>query len=128
DRISANLSTLQESLKGVRVVQAFGRERAFTMRFQKTNDDQYAANMYTTRVSAKYFPVIEYAGIAGIAVIIGYGGWLSTKGIVTVGTVAGFRLYLPHPVEPINQLSQLYNTVQSAGAALQKIFGVLDTR
>jgi ATP-binding cassette subfamily B protein len=128
DRISTNLSTLQESLEGVRVVQAFGRERAFTMRFQKTNEDQYEANMYTTRISAKYFPLIEYAGIAGTAVIIGYGGWLTTMGVVQIGVVSAFVLYLQNLFEPINQLSQLYNTVQSAGAALQKIFGVLDTQ
>jgi ATP-binding cassette subfamily B protein len=128
DRISTNLSTLQESLEGVRVVQAFGRERQFTKRFEKSNEDQYEANMRTTRISAKYFPVIEYAGVAGTAVIIGYGGWLSTRGIITVGTVAAFVLYLNNLFEPINQLSQLYNVVQSAGAALEKIFSVLDTR
>jgi ATP-binding cassette subfamily B protein len=127
DRISTNLSTLQESLEGVRVVQAFGRESSFSRRFQRTNEDQYDANMRTVRISAKYFPVIEYAGIAGTAVIIGYGGWLTTRNIITVGTVVAFILWLNNVFEPINQLSQLYNTVQSAGAALQKIFGVLDT-
>jgi ATP-binding cassette subfamily B protein len=127
DRISTNLSTLQENLEGVRVVQAYGNESAFTRKFEKTNEDQYGANMITTRISAKYFPVVEYAGVAGTAVIIGYGGWLSTMDIVTVGTVAAFVLYLNNLFEPINQLSQLYNLVQSAGAALQKIFGVLDT-
>jgi ATP-binding cassette subfamily B protein len=128
DRISTNLSTLQESLEGVRVVQAFGREDAFTRRFDRSNEDQYHANMHTTKISAKYFPAIEYAGVAGTAVIIGYGGWLATHDIVTVGTVAAFVLWLNNLFEPINQLSQLYNTVQSAGAALSKIFGVLDTR
>jgi ATP-binding cassette subfamily B protein len=128
DRISTNLSTLQESLEGVRVVQAFGRESAFSRKFQRTNDDQYAANMLTVKISAKYFPVIEYAGIAGTAMIIGWGGWLSTQGVITVGTVAAFILWLNNLFEPINQLSQLYNTVQSAGAAMGKIFGVLDTR
>ncbi|MDP9332894.1 MAG: ABC transporter ATP-binding protein/permease [Actinomycetota bacterium] len=128
DRISTNLSTLQEGLEGVRVVQAFGREDAFTRKFNRTNEDQYHANMHTARISAKYFPVIEYAGVAGTAVIIGYGGWLTTRGIVTVGTVAAFVLWLNNLFEPINQLSQLYNTVQSSAAALAKIFGVLDTR
>jgi ATP-binding cassette, subfamily B, bacterial len=128
DRISSNLSTLQESLEGVRVVQAFGRERAFTSRFEETNEAQYRANMRTTTISAKYFPIIEYSGVLGTAVIIGYGGWLATHDIVTVGTVAAFVLWLNNLFEPINQLSQLYNTVQSAGAALHKIFGVLDTR
>jgi ATP-binding cassette subfamily B protein len=128
DSISTNLSTLQESLEGVRVVQAFGREDAFTRKFHRTNEDQYHANMTTVRISSKYFPIIEYAGVAGTAVIIGYGGWLTTRGVVTVGTVAAFVLWLNSLFEPINQLSQLYNTVQSSAAALAKIFGVLDTR
>jgi len=128
DTISTNLSTLQESLEGVRVVQAFGREDAFTDKFHRTNEDQYDANMTTVRISAKYFPIIEYAGVVGTAVIIGYGGWLTTRGVVTVGTVAAFVLWLNSLFEPINQLSQLYNTVQSSAAALGKIFGVLDTR
>jgi ATP-binding cassette subfamily B protein len=127
DRISLNLTTLQEGLEGVRVVQAYGRSDSFTQRFEVTNDDQYEANMETTRISAKYFPFIEYAGVAATAVIVGYGGWLSSRGVVEVGIVAAFVLYLQQVFEPINQLSQLYNTVQSAGAALHKIFDVLDT-
>ena len=127
DSISTNLTTLQEGLEGVRVVQAYGRTRSFTERFASTNEDQYEANMETTRISAKYFPFVEYAGVAATAVIVGYGGWLSSRGVVDVGVVTAFVLYLQQVFEPINQLSQLYNTVQSAGAALQKIFGVLDT-
>ena len=128
DRISLNLTTLQEGLEGVRVVQAYGRTGSFTERFEATNDDQYEANMETVRISAKYFPFIEYAGVAATAVIVGYGGWLASRGVVQVGIVAAFVLYLQQVFEPINQLSQLYNTVQSAGAALQKIFDVLDTQ
>jgi len=127
DRISTNLSTLQESLEGVRVVQAFGREESFVQKFNRTNEDQYHANMRTVTISSKYFPIIEYAGVAGTAVIVGYGGWLSTRGLITVGTVVAFVLWLNNLFEPINQLSQLYNTVQSAGAAMNKIFGVFDT-
>jgi len=128
DSISTNLSTLQEGLEGVRVVQAFGRERSFTRRFWRTNEDQYLANMVTVKISSKYFPFIEYAGVAATAVIVGYGGWLASRGAVQVGIVAAFVLYLQNVFDPINQLSQLYNTVQSAGAAMHKIFGVLDTQ
>ncbi|MGQ0826407.1 MAG: ABC transporter ATP-binding protein [Actinomycetota bacterium] len=128
DRIATNLTTLQESLEGVRVVQAFGREGSFTRRFSGTNEAQYNANLDTVRISAKYFPVVEFTGVAGTAVIIGFGGWLSAEEIVTVGTVAAFVLYLNNLFEPIQQLSQLYNLVQSSGAALNKIFGVLDTQ
>ena len=59
--------------------------------------------------------------------VVGVGGWLVHDGVVTVGTVAVFVLYLGNLFEPIQQLSQLFNTVQSAGAALAKLFGLLDT-
>ena len=127
DRIATNLSTLQESLEGVRVVQAFARERSFTRRFSKTNEAQYEANLHTVRISARYFPVVEMAGVAGTAVIVGVGGLMVDREMVTVGTVAAFVLYLNNLFEPVQQLSQLYNTIQSAGAALSKLFGLLDT-
>jgi ATP-binding cassette, subfamily B, bacterial len=126
DRIGQNLSTLQEGLAGIRVVQAFGRERSFTRRFQETNEAQYDANIETVRISAKYFPIVEFAGVAGVAIIVGIGGAFVSAEIVTVGTVAAFVLYLNNLFEPIQQLSQLYNTLQQAGAALQKVFELLD--
>jgi ATP-binding cassette subfamily B protein len=70
---------------------------------------------------------VEFCGVAGIAVIVGIGGIFVDQDIITVGTVAAFVLYLNNLFEPVQQLSQLYNTVQSAGAALHKVFGLLDT-
>ncbi|HMG28483.1 MAG TPA: ABC transporter ATP-binding protein, partial [Acidimicrobiia bacterium] len=84
DRIGQNLSTLQEGLAGIRVVQAFGRERAFTRRFQETNEAQYDANIETVRISAKYFPIVEFAGVAGVALIVGVGGAFVSADIVTI--------------------------------------------
>ncbi|MGZ6885399.1 MAG: ABC transporter ATP-binding protein [Acidimicrobiia bacterium] len=127
ERIGENLATLQEGLEGVRVVQAFGQERGWIRRFERTNEGQYDANIETVRIAAKYFPFVEFTGVMGIAVIVGLGGVLVDNTIVTVGTVLAFVLYLNNLFEPIQQLSQLYNTVQSAGAALQKLFGLLDT-
>jgi ATP-binding cassette, subfamily B, bacterial len=128
DRIGQNLSTLQEGLAGIRVVQAFARERAFTRRFRESNEAQYDANIETVRISAKYFPIVEFAGVTGVAVIVGVGGGFVSADIVTVGTVAAFVLYLNNLFEPIQQLSQLYNTLQQAGAAMQKLFELLDER
>jgi ATP-binding cassette subfamily B protein len=128
DRIGTNLATLQEGLAGVRVVQAFGRERGFARRFRETNEAQYDANLETVRISTRYFPLVEYCGVAGMAVIIGIGGWFSDQGIVTVGIVAAFVLYLNNLFEPVQQLSQLYNTLQQAGAAVKKLLGLLDAK
>lgn len=127
ERIGENLATLQEGLEGVRVVQAFGQERGWVRRFSRTNERQYEAHIETVRISARYFPFVELTGVVGVAVIVGLGGVLVDNAVVTVGTVLAFVLYLNNLFEPIQQLSQLYNTVQSAGAALQKLFWLLDT-
>jgi ATP-binding cassette, subfamily B, bacterial len=126
ERIGTNLATLQEGLAGVRVVQAFARERAFAGRFETTNEAQYQANMETIRISTRYFPFMEGLGIAATAAIVGIGGYFASEGIVSVGTVAAFVLYLNNLFEPVQQLSQQYNIVQSSGAALKKLFGLLD--
>jgi ATP-binding cassette subfamily B protein len=128
DRIGQTLSTLQEGLSGVRVIQAFGREAAQERRFSEHNQAQLDAQMRAVKISARYFPVIEFAGVATTAAIIGLGGLLEHRGVVTVGTLVAFALYLTNLFEPIQQLSQLFNLVQQAGAALSKLFGLLDTR
>ena len=127
DRISTNMSTLQESLEGVRVVQAFAREGQFSERFEATNEAQYEANLTTVKISAKYFPAVEFSSVAGTAIILGFGGLLVHRDLVSLGVVSAFVLYLSNLFEPIQQLSQFYNTVQSAGAALGKVFGLFDT-
>jgi ATP-binding cassette, subfamily B, bacterial len=128
DRISQTLSTLQEGIAGVRVIQAFSQEDATVGRFRRHNRAQLDANMTATRISARYFPVIEFAGIGTTAAVVGIGGVLVHRGSVSLGTVAAFVLLLAYLFEPVQQLSQLFNVLQSAGAALLKLFGLLDTR
>ncbi len=126
ESIGHNLATLQEGLAGVRVVQAFGRERAYAMRFRETNEAQFDANIETARVATRYFPFMEFLGVGAMALIIGLGGLFADQGLVTVGTLAAFVLYLNNLFDPVQNLSQQYNVVQSAGAALKKIFELLD--
>lgn len=126
DRIGGTLSNLQESIAGVRVIQAFGRETTETRRFAERNRVLYDAHMRSVKVQAWYLPVIELAGIGTTAAVVGAGGWLVSRGTVTIGTVTFFVLTLSNLFEPVQQLSQLFNTVQSAGAGLQKVFQVLD--
>jgi ATP-binding cassette subfamily B protein len=127
DRVSQTLSTLQEGLSGVRVIQAFGQEETQFGRFSRRNRSQLDANMVAVRISCQYFPVVEFAGAATTAAVIGIGGVLVHRHSVTIGTVSAFVLYLIYLFDPIQQLSQLFNTVQSAGAALAKLFGLLDS-
>ena len=127
ERIGQTLATFQESVSGVRVIQAFGREAANESRFQHHNQEQLDAYSHAVKISAIYFPVVELAGNIGLAVVVGIGGVLVHAHTITIGTITAFVLYLQNLFDPVQQLSQLFNMLQSAGAALNKLFGVLDT-
>ncbi|HEY8547756.1 MAG TPA: ABC transporter ATP-binding protein [Acidimicrobiales bacterium] len=127
ERIGTTLSHLQEGIAGVRVVQAFAREDAEIERFRTGNDRLFRSHMRSVWISAWYMPVIELAGWGTTALALGFGGWMVHEDIVSVGTVAFFVLALSNLFEPVQQLSQLFNTVQSAGAGLHKLFDLLDT-
>ncbi|HET7654413.1 MAG TPA: ABC transporter ATP-binding protein, partial [Acidimicrobiales bacterium] len=127
DDIGATLSQLQEGIAGVRVVQAYGREEVEASRFTDQNRSLYRAHMRSVLISAWYLPIIEFAGLLTTAIAVGVGGWWVHDGQLEIGTVAFFVLTLSNLFEPIQQLSQLFNTLQSAGAALHKLFGLLDT-
>jgi ATP-binding cassette subfamily B protein len=127
EAIGQTLATFQEGLSGVRVIQAFGREAANEKRFARHNQEQLDANGYAVKISAIYFPVVELAGNVALAVVVGIGGIFVHDGMITLGTITAFVLYLQNLFDPVQQLSQLFNMLQSAGAALNKLFGVLDT-
>lgn len=127
DRIGSMLARLSESLNGIRVIQAYAREPVEVARFGRANDELYAAHMTAVRAQAWYVPTVEACGVFNTAVAVGLGGWLVLHDRATVGTVAFFVLTLNMLFEPIQQLSQLFNVVQSAGAALHKIYELLDT-
>jgi ATP-binding cassette subfamily B protein len=127
DRVGQNMSALQEGLAGVRVIQAYAREGERIASFAGTNRALYDAHMHSVRVSTWYFGVVEFAGIATTAAIVGIGGWLVHQGEVSLGTVAAFVLLLANLFDPIQQLSTLFNTVQSAGASLHKLYQLIDT-
>ncbi|MCU1374045.1 MAG: putative transporter permease/ATP-binding protein [Actinomycetia bacterium] len=127
DGIGQVLSALQEGFAGVRVVQAFAREDVEERRFGGKNRSLFDAYQGSNRIACWYMPIIEYAGIGTTAMVLGVGGWLVHRGDTSIGTVAAFVLLLSNLFEPLQQLSQLYNTVQSAGAGLHKIYDLLDT-
>jgi ATP-binding cassette, subfamily B, bacterial len=127
ERIGQTLATFQEGLSGVRVIQAFGREAANEKRFERHNQEQLDAYDSAVKISATYFPVVELAGNVALAVVIGIGGIFVHQDMITLGTITAFVLYLQNLFDPVQQLSQLFNMLQSAGAALNKLFGVLDT-
>jgi ATP-binding cassette subfamily B protein len=127
ERVAEVLATLQETLSGMRVVQGFGRQEPTARVFDRVNEEYREANMATIRLSGIYFPGVELLSGIGTAIILYFGATMVLDQEVTVGVMVAFVGYLSSFFDPIQQLSQLYATFQSAMAALEKIFGVLDT-
>ena len=119
-------ATLAEDIAGMRVLQSFTREDAAQENFRRIADDYRVANMRTVVLSGLYFPFVDFLSSAATAVVLGYGGWLAYHGQVSIGILVAFLGYLSNFFDPVQQLSQLYNTFLSAVAALDKITDVLD--
>jgi ATP-binding cassette subfamily B protein len=127
NRIGDVSAHLQESISGMRVLKAFRAEARDTTTQVTVNAAYRDANMQTVVQSGLYFPFVELMSAVGIVVVLWYGGTLVTGGAIQVGVLVAFIGYLSSFFDPIQQLSQLYNTFQSSMAAVQKIYAVLDT-
>jgi ATP-binding cassette subfamily B protein len=128
ERLGLVTATLAEDIAGMRVVQSFTREPVQQKSFHGVNDRYRAANYETVVLNGIYFPIVDLLASVATAIVFGYGGWLVYHGEMSAGTLFAFALYLANFFDPIQQLSQLYNTFLAAIAALDKILGVLDEK
>ncbi|TDD28476.1 ABC transporter ATP-binding protein [Kribbella turkmenica] len=117
-----------ESMTGIRAVQAFRREPRNEEIFHGVNDRYRAANLESFRLNAIFMPSIKGVGNITIVAILAYGGYQAYHGHVTVGVLTAFLLYLRQFFEPLQDISQFYNTFLSASAALEKLSGVLNEK
>ncbi len=126
ERLGLVTATLAEDIAGMRIVQAFTREQAAYANFRRVAGDYRDSNMQTVVLNGLYFPAVDLLSSVALAVVLGYGGQLYFDGSISLGTLFAFMLYVQNFFDPVQQLSQLYNTFLSATAALDKIMGVLD--
>jgi ATP-binding cassette subfamily B protein len=126
ERLGLVTATLAEDISGMRVVQAFRREPANQRNFEEVNAHYRQANQQTVILNGLYFPFVDFLSALATAIVLGYGGYLVFGGSLTVGTLFAFVLYLSNFFDPVQQLSQLYNTFLAAVAALDKIMEVMD--
>ncbi len=126
ERLGLVTATLAEDIAGIRVVQSFTRESANERHFREVNAHYRDANHRTVVTNGLYFPFVDFLASAATAIVLGYGGYLYFDGSVSAGTLLAFLLYLSNFFDPVQQLSQLYNTFLAAVAALDKIMDVLD--
>ena len=126
ERVGQNLGTLQEGIAAVRVIQAYAQEDHQIKRFERSNRSLFDSHVRSIRISTWYFGLVEFSGVIATSLVVGIGGWLVHRDTVSLGTVVAFILLLSSLFDPVQQLSQLYNGVQSAAAALHKLFAILD--
>ena len=126
ERVGAVLAGLQEGIAGVRVVQAFTQEGTQASAFGRVNEDYYEANMAAARAISWYFPIIAFLRVVAIASVLVIGGLRVIDGTLSFGTIVAFLLYLDWFFQPLINLANVYNLLQSAMAALAKLFGLLD--
>jgi ABC-type multidrug transport system fused ATPase/permease subunit len=126
ERLGLVTATLAEDIAGIRVVQAFTRQSANERHFQEVNGAYRSANHVTVVTNGLYFPFVDFLSTAATAVVLGYGGYRYFGASIELGTLLAFMLYLSNFFDPVQQLSQLYNTFLAAIAALDKIMDVMD--
>jgi ABC-type multidrug transport system fused ATPase/permease subunit len=115
-----------ETFGGIRAVQAFRRERRNEEIFTALNEDYAAASLRASRLLAIFFPGVSLVGNLAIGAVLLYGGLRVIDHQMQVGVLVTFLLYLQRFFDPLVDLSQFYSNFQSAGAALEKISGVLE--
>ena len=122
--VSANL---QEDIAGVKVAQAFSRTDLNRARFAERNAANRDANVGANAVTSALFPAMDVLSTIAIGIVAGFGGYLAIQGQTTVGVVVAFLAYVQQFFQPIQQLGMLYTQAQSALAAGERIFDLIDT-
>ncbi len=118
---------LQEQLSGMRVVQLFAREAATERAFAEVNRAHMLAHLRSITVYAIFFPVVEFLTSVALALLLWNGGMRVLEGTVTVGVLAAFIQLTRRFFQPLQDLSEKYNLLQSAMASSERIFRLLDT-
>jgi len=125
-RIAQMNSFFHENFSGVEVVQLFRREQENSQRFEKMNKAYYRANMRQISIYAFFVPLVEILSSGAIGLLLWYGGGKVIQQAMTLGVLIAFLSYIRMFFQPIRDLSEKYNILQSAMASLERIFSLLD--
>jgi ATP-binding cassette subfamily B multidrug efflux pump len=117
---------IEETITGQRVVKAYGRELAVIAEFDDTNRKLRSASTRAQIFAGVLGPMSNFVNNIGFAIVAGAGGWMAVRKMATVGTIASFIYYARQFTMPINQIANLYNTIQSAIAGAERVFQVID--
>ena len=122
------LSSLQEGISGVRIIQAYGDESTQIDRFEDVNQSHLDANLKSAKNIAIYFPFIEITRVTSIATVIWFGAQRIFEGTLSIGELVALLFYLNYFFDPLIQLSFNYDSLRSAGSSMKKVFSILDEK
>jgi ABC-type multidrug transport system fused ATPase/permease subunit len=126
--IAAVVGDLVEDLSGMRVIQAFAREDSTKERFDRVNRRNRDAYISAMSLSFVFLPAVEFLGVLATAIVLWFGGIWAAGGMISIGVVVAFLAYVTRFFEPIQELSQLYTSMQAAIAGGERVLEVLDTK
>jgi len=121
-------SIMEESISGQRVVKAFRRNETAIERFRASNEKVYAAAVYANTYALMLMPLTWVLGNFFVIVLVGLGGYLALRGLVSVGMIATFIAYAQNFIQPLRQLANMYNSIQAALAGAERVFEVIGIR
>jgi ABC-type multidrug transport system fused ATPase/permease subunit len=125
--VAAIVGDLAEGIAGMRVIQAFAQEATSRSRFNRVNDANRKAHINAMALSFIFLPSIEFLGMLATVIVLWFGGLAVSQGDITLGVMVAFLAYVSRFFQPIQELSQLYTTMQSAMAGGEQVVKLLDT-
>ncbi len=126
-KVAAVIGDLAENIAGMRVIQAFAQEGAAQERFDDVNRANRDANIAAVSLSFAFLPTVEFLGMVATVIVLWFGGRAVVTEGVTVGVLVAFLAYVTRFFQPIQDMSQLYTTMQQAMAGGERVLGLLDT-
>ncbi|MFF5567188.1 ABC transporter ATP-binding protein [Streptomyces sp. NPDC012623] len=115
------------AVSGVRVVKGFGQEEQETGKLRATGRELFAARLRTIRLNSRYTPALQAVPALGQVAMLALGGWLATRGQITLGTFVAFSTYLAQLVGPVRMLAMVLTVGQQARAGVERVLELIDT-
>ncbi|MFO7792091.1 MAG: ABC transporter ATP-binding protein [Candidatus Saliniplasma sp.] len=122
ERLAELNADVEQNLSGIRLIQALNRESKNEGEFSKLSWKNLKANLKAASYFSLLFPIMTLSKVLGEALVLGYGGWGIVQGTVTLGVLIAFMDYVRRFFGPLADMSQVFNTYQSAGASLDRIY------
>lgn len=126
-KVAAVVGDLAEDINGIRAIQAFTQEKTSQTRFEQVNRENRNAYINAMSLSFIFLPAIEFLGMLATVIVLWFGGHFVLKEQVTLGVMVAFLSYVTRFFQPIQELSRLYTTFQSAMAGGEQVIQLLDT-